>query len=601
MTSAIRRPPPARWLLLCVAALGACNVPEPNPVGDDVEESSAALTGSAALLIVGNATAPSTDDEFAESRIKELGLTPKRVGQATVAAGDLTGKRVVVVTSSVNNSRVGTLLKKAVVPVVTWRWEMYEWLGLVAKGKWGRALTGQGKVVLKVASTDAMAAGLSGTRRVLTGSTPTSWGLPPSAAKIVATTSSGSPTIFRYSKGNPMSGLSAPERRVAIGFMSESAETTNEGRLLLQAAIGWAAYLPQLTGTACTAGSQCVSGTCSSNLCKGRANLASCTSPLQCKGNVCTDGKCLALLGGSCAKDAECGEALCVSGKCATPLCDGGAVCPAGLVCPQDRVCRRPTGDDCAKDSHCLSLNCRSGKCAPGDVTCLTNDDCIATRSCVEFQCKVNLGEVCGRDDECDSGICGGRCCATQPCSCPMPAPENLLRDHNSKMDQAKGLAEWTVNPPLVAPVRWDVQDADSCVFSGAAQLSPQPEFVPAASIVSACVPLIPGQTYRFGARFMVSDFPLPTWEGSCSLSMFETPTCTGAVIGGSTAPFLGAERAFQWNSADAQITAPPAGLFGQMFCRVSVTARPPLPATVPDTWIDNLYISGPPEPPPEF
>jgi hypothetical protein len=456
--------------------------------------------------------------------------------------------------------------------------------------------------VLKVASSDAMAAGLSGTRSVLTRSAPMSWGKPPTTAKLVATSASGSSTIFRYSKGNTMSGLTAPERRVAVGFMSDSADTTNEGRLLLQAAIGWAAYLPQLTGTTCTAGSQCMSGSCSSSRCTGRANLASCTSPLQCKGNVCTDGKCLAVLGGSCAKDVECGEALCVSGKCATPLCNGGAACPAGLVCPHDGVCRRPTGADCGSDSHCLSLNCRSGKCAPGDVTCLTNDDCITTRSCLNFECKVNLGEVCGRPDECASGICGGRCCASQPCFCPAPAPENLLRDHNSKMDKDKGLADWTLAPQFTAPVDWDVQDADNCVFSGAARISPVPEFIPEGRIISACVPLVPGQTYHFGARFMVSEFPLPSWDGGCSLSLFETPTCTGASLGGSTASFLGiAERSFQWNSVDAAVTAPPAGLFGQMFCNVSVTQRPPLPATIPDTWIDNLYISGPPEPPPEF
>ena len=141
----------------------------------------------------------------------------------------------------------------------------------------------------------------------------------------------------------------------------------------------------KLPGIACSGGNQCVSnhscidGTCQpvqmgqlNDMCNGREQL--CASNLLCVNNVCT-----AQVGGYCDKDIECASPStgCVNNRCVqasagmlTGSCLPNNMCNTGLVCQQTTVeqitsssCRLQSGQICLDDDECNSGVCMSGRC----------------------------------------------------------------------------------------------------------------------------------------------------------------------------------------------------------------------------------------------
>lgn len=168
-------------------------------------------------------------------------VTVKTGSAATTA--DATGKAVVVISSTVTPTSVGTKFRTVAVPVVLWESGLYTNMGMTGStNKDFGTITKQTQVKI-TNSTHPLAAGLSGTVTVLNVSGAMSWGKPNANAAAIATAANDSTKtlIFGYTAGAAMPGLTAPARRVGL-FMNDTsaASFTSNGALLFDAAVKWA-------------------------------------------------------------------------------------------------------------------------------------------------------------------------------------------------------------------------------------------------------------------------------------------------------------------------------------------------------------------------
>jgi glucose/arabinose dehydrogenase len=247
--------------------------------GDETEVTSSALTaGGEALLVVGGAG--NAADGIVQQHLETLGLHVAKLADTVATTADATGKRLVVISSTVASSNVGKKFTKVAVPVLTWEPSLYDDLGLTqATSGTSGTRASQTQLVMKVSSKDAMAAGVSGTSTVSSSSTFV-WGKPGAAAKIVATTTAGEAAIFRFDRGAQLFGFTAPERRAGF-FLSDTTASglKAKGGTLLDAAITWTARLPQLAGTTCTTNDQCRSNSCVTGVCAPELTCGTLPSP----------------------------------------------------------------------------------------------------------------------------------------------------------------------------------------------------------------------------------------------------------------------------------------------------------------------------------
>jgi Cys-rich repeat protein len=384
-------------LVFAVALFGCSGAPDiRGGAADDTDFAGADLTaGTAALLVVGGSG--NAADAVVRTHLEALGLTVTLKSDSAVATADATGKRIVVISSTVNSSTIGSKFRKVGVPVLLWESALFDDMGLTAAGAFGTR-TSQTSLVMKVPATDAMAAGVSGKVAVAASST-FSWGTAGKGATVVATTTAGAPAIFRYDSGAPLVGLSAPERRVAF-FLGDStaASLTDSGATLLDAAISWAARLKLLNGVTCTAGDQCRSGYCSAGICAARPIGSACTSS------------------GDCAAGLICRQATC------TASCAGDSSCPVGMVCV-DAVCQKPAA--CAEDADCPAGQMCSGAICKVPSACDTNNACAVGQVCIGGVCQV--ASACIANMDCAAGqVCVGGMCQAAPCDADQACPIGL-------------------------------------------------------------------------------------------------------------------------------------------------------------------------------
>jgi hypothetical protein len=151
-------------------------------------------------------------------------------------------------------------------------------------------------------------------------------------------------------------------------------------------------------GAACSSGRVCMTGGFPCGACRvdGPVLLpfgSACTSPSECEEGVCMDDACSR----ACTLDSECpGDYRCEGGACVR-----GAPVPAGEPCT--------SGDECADGApECIDVD--------GELVCAapcTDGTCEAGFVCADDRCVregAALGERCGENAECRSGLCASTC-----------------------------------------------------------------------------------------------------------------------------------------------------------------------------------------------
>lgn len=247
---------PLVGVLGCIAVgLVACGGSQSEPT----DERTQALAVGSALFVVGNTTLNS-GDAVIKKAIEGLGLTVT-VKSDSASAADATGKKLVVISSTVTSSYVGTKFKSVAVPLVTWESGLFDDLGMTSGSALG-TVTSQTRLTSTGPAGDPMTAGLTGTVSIVgTGST-FSWGKAPATAVRIAAlaTDATRAGIFRFEKGVPMVNLTAPARRVGLFLENTTAANLNaSGKALVESALRWAARLGG-TGANCAMNAECSSG-----------------------------------------------------------------------------------------------------------------------------------------------------------------------------------------------------------------------------------------------------------------------------------------------------------------------------------------------------
>jgi hypothetical protein len=141
-------------------------------------------------------------------------------------------------------------------------------------------------------------------------------------------------------------------------------------------------------------------------------------------------GKCAKMIN-NCGAQVECGSCVCTplcaecevcndrTGRCeprpANEACGPAATCVNGVETPRDGCdgagsCQPGSPRDCDPfpcDGDACATTCGSDDDCVDDAFCDGNDHCVA---------KKNLGEACGREDECLSGLCQQDVCCESAC-----------------------------------------------------------------------------------------------------------------------------------------------------------------------------------------
>lgn len=195
-------------------------------------------------LLIAHSTALAPSDEAIRARLASLGYAVEVKAASASASTDADGKAVVVVSSTVASSQVGSKFRDVAVPVLTWEAWIYDDLGMTPGGTgtgYGR-IDGQSQIAI-VDPAHPLAAGLSGQVAFVPGTTSMRWGAPAAGATVAATVpgDAAKALIFGFEAGDPLLGLEAPARRVGLPFFDDSAASfTAGGWALFDAAVTWA-------------------------------------------------------------------------------------------------------------------------------------------------------------------------------------------------------------------------------------------------------------------------------------------------------------------------------------------------------------------------
>jgi len=180
-------------------------------------------------------------------------------------------------------------------------------------------------------------------------------------------------------------------------------------------------------GKACLKGSDCVGSTCTNNVCASTSSTATCSDGKQ--NGTETDIDC----GGSCAACAVGKDCLrgsdCISGTCTNQICVGTSVtCSDGIKngaetdvdcggascsrCTESKICYQAS--DCAS-TNCWQGYCRTTSCTDGIIDGYETDQDCGGGICAT--CAYNKHCVSGSRD-CQSGVCNSSGYCTLAPSC---------------------------------------------------------------------------------------------------------------------------------------------------------------------------------------
>ncbi|MEO1449857.1 MAG: T9SS type A sorting domain-containing protein, partial [Bacteroidota bacterium] len=188
------------------------------------------------LFVVGG-TPLNPGDAAVRTRLEAQGHIVTLVADDTLAGGDENGKRLIVVSSTVNSGLVGNLFTSTAIPLITWEPFLYDDLRMTT-GAFN--LTGPLSQIFMGVAGHPLSAGLTGNQPVVGTAQALSFGTPAPTA-IVAGQVAGQALVFGYDEGVLMDGINAPARRVGFFLQDETAASlTTTGWQLFDAAIDWA-------------------------------------------------------------------------------------------------------------------------------------------------------------------------------------------------------------------------------------------------------------------------------------------------------------------------------------------------------------------------
>jgi len=235
-------------------------------------------------------------------------------------------------------------------------------------------------------------------------------------------------------------------------------------------------FLSEWEDAACIIGGSCESGAC-------EPLVPNCDDGDPCTIDSCDpmEGGCVSVEdeeacgnergrpnGTPCGPDVECESGVCEDGVCLSSCLDG-STCPEGTYCDIDGYCMSlyPMGSPCDEDAQCASGACEGALFNSKTCVCLDHNDCFDGEYCGTFgvneclpvigicddncstdkscgtdaicagapigQCVISgssiVGQLCCRDAQCASDICGsdGICQCSDDSDCPTGACDTSL------------------------------------------------------------------------------------------------------------------------------------------------------------------------------
>ncbi len=224
----------------------ADNLPTPTPT---TVPTATPLPTNSVLFVTG--TTATSSDTAVINRLKDITVNGTKLNvivktHTTVTAADAgNGVRLVLISSSVASTSVGTTFKTTPVPVIVWEYGLFDDMGMSGTSS-GPNFGETGLITQLTISQPShpLAAGLSGTVTVHTTAQRMAYGsgLPASAITVAHVPgTSGRSLIWGYESGAAMVGLNAPARRVGLFFHDASgSNATPQGWQLFDAAVLWA-------------------------------------------------------------------------------------------------------------------------------------------------------------------------------------------------------------------------------------------------------------------------------------------------------------------------------------------------------------------------
>lgn len=220
--------------------------------GATAQSNAVYVTVTSPALLVTASTTLNASDAYLKTRLEAFGYAVTIKAASSATSADANGKAVVVISSTVTPTSVGTKFRTVTAPVVLWESGLFFDMGMTAKTSSNFGTTTNQTQVLITNPAHPLAGGLSGTVSVVTAARTLSWGKPNANAATVAT-QVGDTTravIFGYEKGAVMPGLTAPGRRVGLFMQDDTAAGFNtNGVALFDAAIKWVSNLASLSGS----------------------------------------------------------------------------------------------------------------------------------------------------------------------------------------------------------------------------------------------------------------------------------------------------------------------------------------------------------------
>jgi PKD repeat protein len=195
------------------------------------------------LLVVKDAGVLGAGDGTVKARLEALGYVVT-VRSETATATDAAGQELVLISSTVSAAGVHSKFRDVAVPVVVWEASIFDDMGLTGptSGSDFGEQTNRTSLIIGAPS-HPLAAGLTGTRTVVSSPQTFKWGRPAPAAVQAANLGGDGTraTIFGYEAGAAMRTGTAAERRVGFFLHDQSANVlTTDGWKLFEAAVSWA-------------------------------------------------------------------------------------------------------------------------------------------------------------------------------------------------------------------------------------------------------------------------------------------------------------------------------------------------------------------------